>query len=236
MKLFSFALFLNVVGIIICLKFSCDKRHQDYRERNKEILEQNGVLFVAVSYTQIGRMSSDREGGHPIKNYLSKSQIPLLFHTISTQNSYCLSYVSSAKGQYIFCNFYPYPATQKQFYSRSHCTQSDELFKAYFFASPIIGESFVVPEKFMFKACRLFINSKKQMQVEKSLLILNRHLSEDEMLIDEDDLEQELTNSTFKVFNYEEFEDKDFCICDHMISYFNECPQPKEISDFNVIN
>lgn len=233
MKIFLLIALLTVVGTIIGSKFSCDKEYKNFRSGYKKVVKNDGVLFLIVSFVQIGQNSFDSEGVPTIKTHLSNIRIPLLFYPTNTGdliNNYCLSYVSQTKANYNWCNFNPYPETQKEYYSSSQCTQKDEQLKAYFFTSPKI-EVFVAPEKFAFKACRMFIDSEKQMRVEKSFLILNHYMPEDELLNNEDDLEQELTNATFDVLNYPEFQDKDFCVCNHMISYFNECPELKKNSD-----
>lgn len=237
MKFFRLIVLLAAVGLVIGSNFFCNKSNWPVRSIYHRQLKQGGVLYVAVSYLDIGRKNLD-SGNRLIVDLLPGVNIPLTLLQSKSNDSTSTSCLSIRFGNAIthWCGFYSYLEDANQLYSSLSCGSKEEHLKAFFFKSALGQKSINDSERFLFHACRMQIDSNSIVKVEKSLLILDNYLPIDDQPINEDDVKRELINSTFENLHYDEFHVEDFCVCNHIVSYINECPEPETIFDLYVLS
>lgn len=198
----------------------CNSSYANHRSQYSKYLADEGVIFIAVGYSFIGEENIG-EDVNSLRKQISKSTSDLLppitlvqYKAEDTRSSLI---VSSITGIYYstfnsLCNH-----TMDQFEHDSRCLSDTEEVKAYIFSSTRIESS----AQIIFNACRMQIDSHGTMQVEKSFVVL---VSSQESLDPPELSSNTMKNLTMTIYEFDEFKDQGFCICDHLEFYINECP------------
>jgi hypothetical protein len=224
MLLFRVLLVFSVVGKIASSDVTCHKTQKRHRKQYREVLRKNGVVFMAVAYSyyedQENVTVDSRIKIHFKTNDLRMPMALLQYHPeISSGNC---TYIIHAKLTTIARHDYlQFLHSQADVSSKSKCLTDGNKMQIYAFQRQNSSEN---NELMLFHACRMQMDINGKIQVEKSLLFL---IGKDTH-IDENIWENIIRNSNMTAFKLGEFKDQDFCLCERMKFYINECQYENE--------
>jgi hypothetical protein len=212
MLLIKIVISISLMKLIAAGAVTCNKTNTMHRTRYRSYIEKGGDVFMAVSFSSIKEESEDRRSiiTKKIEEDFSQIQMPIAF---ATQRELAYINIKSDMGSYHQSGF---DFVQESFLKNiSFLTQEKVYIYKEFPRAPIKQT-----EVAFFHACRVFKESKDEMKVEKSILVLILGSIKDEKEITRS-VETTLMNMT--VFKFDEFEDQDYAICEHLNFYLNEC-------------
>lgn len=215
--------FLCILQLVASSSVTCDIKNKRLRTRYRKILENNGEVFMAFSLSHNFLMKNEN-----IKNekatlefdFKVNQKMPVTFIPIPMLGS--MQLIISSKRRTTFTGGFWF---QQQFKTEQNKKQ------VYVFERR--RAEVMQNQTFLFEACRMKMESKYSMDVEKSLLLIFEGNATNEATVIEI-LKSGSENITTNNFELDEFEFDGFEICNYMEFYINECTL-KEGNLFNSI-
>lgn len=196
-------------SVVESLPVTCDRISLNFRRYNRNVLQENGIIYVLVGYTLIDERDVS---GSPIGVNWFREVKGAEFLMPTTLRHHFSGNVTD----------YELHSNRVQATFGVEMTPSNDSKKILFTMKDTVTDVLV-----MFQACRMFINDKqKTFEVEKSLIFINTgELSQDRLNASKKEI-----NTPVKYFEFQEFNDQGYNICRQLNYYFNNCPEEEKKS------
>jgi hypothetical protein len=212
-------LLIKIVLVIFSLQkliaaggVTCDKNNTKYRTKYRSYLEKGGEVFMAVSYSSIKQENSSQLSfiTEKIERDFSLIKKPIVFVTSGKSTFISVTAASAVFEQSGFGLILEYNWKNISFLGQG---------KVNIFAS--VNYELNQTEIVLFHACQILSQLKGKFKVEKSILVLILG----KLRAYEEEITQKIASTPVNMtaFKFDEFEDQDYDICEHLIFYLNEC-------------
>lgn len=231
--MFLFHSSLIFCGIFGVFSTFCNVSNSGFYKRSHKVLDRNGDVFMVLSYATDDSVT--HKPTSELRKFLDESQnqlttpITMMHYEVpKTKNMSDVFAVRAIHGSFAFNSF----KIAKEIHVDEKCTENKETIKIFVFQ---INET--QTHQFMiFHACRAHNKSENSIIVEKVILVVIEgefdETNETDII---EKVKKTMRNSSMKIFTFNEFNEKDFCICGELVSFLSECQKAKSINNVNII-
>lgn len=199
----NFLVLLATISVASSSRVHCSKQFVQQRLSHRSLLDQYGAIYIATSY------AIDSQSAKLVSKSIDMSEthhrLPIIF-TQSPSGVIRLS-ISTEKGSLFEDTITSELRLRKTFSSNSECISDNEKLPLRVFSVKNIFDN---ASLIIFNTCRMQLDFQSEIRTEKELLLL----VQGEMEVKKDEIMQQLDNMenwTKKIFDYDEFEQTDFC-------------------------